>query len=221
MPALGSWILKAALQRGRRWLDAGLAPPTIAVNISALQMRGGDFEHEVGHLLEATGFPGNLFEIEVTESIFFEATRGRRAVLEQFREWGIRIAIDDFGTGYSSLEYLRTFPADRLKIAGTFVRDLERDSSNAALVTAAVSLGKAFGLTTIAEGVERSADAAVLRGLGCHQAQGFLYSQPLSVPAAAELLQRAGGAVFDPLTGVLTGREDGAAAARHRLKAVG
>ena len=221
MPALGSWILKAALQQGRRWLDAGLAPPTIAVNISALQMRGGDLEHEVGHLLEATGFPGNLLEIEVTESIFFEATRGRRTVLEQFRERGIRIAIDDFGTGYSSLEYLRTFPADRLKIAGTFVRDLERDSNNAALVTAAVSLGKAFGLTTIAEGVEHAADAAVLRGLGCHQAQGFLYSQPLSAPAAAKLLQRAGGVVFDALTGVLTEREDGAAAARHRLKAVG
>jgi diguanylate cyclase (GGDEF)-like protein len=203
MPALGSWILKSALRQGRQWLDAGLAPPTIAVNISALQVRGGELEHEVVHLLEATGFPGNLLELEVTESIFFEATRGRRAILERFRQLGIRIAIDDFGTGYSSLEYLRVFPADRLKIAGTFVQNLERDANNAALVTAAVGLGKAFGLTTIAEGVERPAEAGFLRNLGCDQAQGFLYAQPLSVSAVAELLRRSGGAAFDPATGAL------------------
>jgi diguanylate cyclase (GGDEF)-like protein len=205
MPALGSWILRSALQQGRQWLDDGFPLPTIAVNISALQVRGWDFESELTKLLESTGFSSHLLELEITESIFFEATHARRDVLEHLRKLGIRIAIDDFGTGYSSLEYLRVFPADRLKVAGTFVKDLNGDSSNAALVTAAVSLGKAFGLTTIAEGVEDPADADFLRSLGCHQAQGFLYSQPISAAAVAALLRRPGGTLYDPATGRLAG----------------
>jgi diguanylate cyclase (GGDEF)-like protein len=205
MPALGTWVLRSALRQGRQWLESGLPLPTMAVNISALQVRGWDFESEVTKLLEATGFPSDLLELEITESIFFEATHARRNVLEHLRKRGIGIAIDDFGTGYSSLEYLRSFPADRLKIAGTFVRDLERDPNNAALVTAAVSLGKAFGLITIAEGVEDPADADFLRSLGCHQAQGFLYSQPIPAAAVTALLRRLGGALYDPATGRLAG----------------
>ncbi|HUL08563.1 MAG TPA: EAL domain-containing protein, partial [Candidatus Acidoferrum sp.] len=144
-------------------------------------------------------------------------THARRNILERLRKLGIRIAIDDFGTGYSSLEYLRVFPADRLKIAGTFVKDLRHDSNNAALVTAAVSLGKAFGLTTIAEGVEDAADAEFLRGLGCQQAQGFLYSRPISALAVAALLRRPGGAVFDLATGKLAGSVEALQARLEKL----
>ena len=219
MPALGSWILRSALRQGQQWLESGLPLPMLAVNISALQVRGWDFEKEVRQILEATGFPSSLLELEITESIFFETTHDRRNVLDRLRALGIRIAIDDFGTGYSSLEYLRVFPADRLKIAGTFVKNLKGDSNNAALVTAVVSLGKAFGLTTIAEGVTSPADADFLRSLDCQQAQGFLYSKPIPVPAVTTLLRRPDGAVFDPATGKLVGSIEAVQALLERLPA--
>ena len=179
---VGAWVIEQAAQDCREWLQAGLPPIRIAVNISPAQLRQSDFTTQ---FLNATGAWSTAragLDVEITEG----ALQGDSAVeigrLEQLRASGARIAIDDFGTGYSSLSRLSSLPVDTLKIDRCFVMRLEANSQGDALVRTIISLARAFSMTTVAEGVETPQQFAALQGAGCTQSQGYLHSRP--VPAA-------------------------------------
>jgi EAL domain-containing protein (putative c-di-GMP-specific phosphodiesterase class I) len=130
-------------------------------------------------VLAATGFPAERLVFEMTESLLLDDDRRAGAILRDFRDLGIGIALDDFGTGYSALGYLRRFPVTMLKIDRSFIGDIERNSSDAHLVESIIALGRALQLTVVAEGVETSGQASVLRNLGCELAQGNLFARPM------------------------------------------
>ena len=129
-----------------------------------------------------TGFSPQLLELEVTENILLEDDAMALDTFRRVQELGVHIAFDDFGTGYASLTYLKKFPLDRLKIDQSFVRNLRGDTDDAAIVGCTINLGKLLGLSVIAEGIEDADTAALLKGMGCEEGQGYFYSPPL--PAA-------------------------------------
>lgn len=202
MVALGSWVLEAACRQGRIWHDAGYGPLTVAVNVSAVQFAQADFVETVARMLAQTGFPAQQLELELTESVLMHDLVGVIERLQALRALGVTIAIDDFGTGYSSLAYLQQLPLDRLKIDQAFVRDLVTVAAEdagapvvfkprtQALVETIVTLAHSLELEAIAEGVEYAEQAAVLRRLGCNQAQGYFFARPLPAVELHDLLRR-------------------------------
>lgn len=186
---LGEWVLKEALRQHRAWRAQGLAPGRIAVNVSARQLRQPDFTSRVRQILEEGGWDrcDGMLAIEITETEVMEDIEQSAAVLRQLKALGLAVYLDDFGTGHSSLAYLQKLPVDVLKIDQGFVRGLETDTGNIALVRAIVALARALGLTTVAEGVESERQLAMLRELHCDAAQGFLFSRPLPPDEAAKL----------------------------------
>jgi EAL domain-containing protein (putative c-di-GMP-specific phosphodiesterase class I) len=191
--ALGRWVLREPCRQGRAWLDAGAAPILIAVNVSAWQFKmATELEKDVAASLSDAGFPAASLELELTESGLMEASREHRDALLRLRRSGIRFAIDDFGTGYSSLDYLRRYPADRVKIAQEFVRLIVDDAECAAIVRAIIGLSRELGMVAIAEGVETGEQLELLRAWGCRQVQGFHFARPLAPEAVLPLLRRGG-----------------------------
>ncbi len=178
---LGEWVLRAAATQLRQWLDAGLPRVLVAVNVSAAQFRSPDFEGRLVEILEETGVPPELMELEVTESVLARDVEAAAALLGRLRTRGISIAIDDFGTGYSSLGYLRKFPLQRLKIDQGFVREIWNDPSAAAIVRTVIGMARGLGLKVVAEGVEEKRQFSFLRFHGCDEAQGYFIKRP--VPA--------------------------------------
>jgi EAL domain-containing protein (putative c-di-GMP-specific phosphodiesterase class I) len=164
-------------------MDRGFTVP-VAINVSGKDLLHGDPAHVIWTEAAAAGVPASLIEVEITESLLVKDSAAGRNALKRLRELGCRIALDDFGTGYSSLAYITRFPPDRIKIDKAFVRDVDRSASDAAIANAILSLGESLGITVTAEGIERPGQLEWLRGRGCHEAQGFLLSRPLS---AAEL----------------------------------
>jgi diguanylate cyclase (GGDEF)-like protein len=186
---VGAWVLNEACQQTAAWTascacsdydEAGL---NIAVNVSALQLGEPGFPNLVAETLESTGVLPDRLWLEITESALMRDPDDTASVLLALRDLGVHLEIDDFGTGYSSLSYLQRFPVETLKIDRSFVDGMERDAGSVAIVKAIIGLGRALGLSVIAEGVERTAEAAKLQALGCHLAQGYLYGRPL--PASA------------------------------------
>ncbi len=176
---IGEWVLRSACEHHRRWCEAGGGPLHMMVNISARQFREEGFAAMVASVLAETGMtPGDL-TLELTESMLMDDTDRALARLDHLRALGVCLAIDDFGTGYSSLAYLKRFPIDELKIDRLFVRGIDRNTRDAALVSAIVSLGHSLGLRVVAEGVETAAHLNVLRRQGCDLAQGFHFNPPL------------------------------------------
>ena len=187
---LGHWVVWEACRQGKQWIDAGVPPVRIAVNVSALQFRAPvALEKDIVSVLAETGFPAHLLELELTESVLMEASREHSDVLTRLQASGITTAIDDFGTGYSSLDYLRQFPSNRIKIAQIFVRNLETKPSNAAIIRATIGLARALDIGLIAEGVETPEQARLLKSWGCDEVQGFLFAPPLTVENAEEVLR--------------------------------
>jgi diguanylate cyclase (GGDEF)-like protein len=181
---LGSWVTRVACRQLRKWLDLGIAVP-VAINVSAKELLHGDPARCLESEAAAAGVPTSMIEIEITESLLVKDSASVRAALERFRRLGCRIALDDFGTGYSSLAYITRFPPDRIKIDKAFVQNLDRSAADAAVASAILSLGEGLGVIVTAEGIERAAQLEWLRRRGCHEAQGFLLSMPLS-PAEFE-----------------------------------
>jgi diguanylate cyclase (GGDEF)-like protein/PAS domain S-box-containing protein len=189
--ALGQFVLSQACRQVRSWLDAGLKVPLVAVNVSPAQFKASsEFGAEIARILHQTGIAAEMLEIELTESALMQTSRDNVDTLRHVRQQGVRIAIDDFGTGYSCLDYLRRFPASRIKIAQTFVADLTHDAGSAAIIRAAVGLGRELGLGVIAEGVETAEQAALLRQWGCREAQGFYFARPLTPEEVPDFLRR-------------------------------
>jgi EAL domain-containing protein (putative c-di-GMP-specific phosphodiesterase class I) len=152
----------------------------VAINVSGKELLHGDPARVVEAEALAAGVPTSLIEIEITESLLVNDSARVRAALERLRRLGCRIALDDFGTGYSSLAYITRFPPDRIKIDKAFMHNLERSASDAAVASAILSLGASLNITVTAEGIERQAQLDWLRKRGCHEAQGFLLSKPLT-----------------------------------------
>jgi diguanylate cyclase (GGDEF)-like protein/PAS domain S-box-containing protein len=176
---IGLWVLRQACTQGRRWLDAGLPALTLAVNVSPQQFRHGDLAEQVTTILQATGYPAQQLELELTESALMERETEVYGTLQSLRGLGVGLAIDDFGTGYSSLAYLKRFPLDVLKIDRGFIMDIPHDRDDMEIATAVIAMGHSLGLKVLAEGVETEAQLAFLRQKGCDSFQGFLKHKAL------------------------------------------
>jgi len=187
--AIGNWVLREACRQLRAWRDAGLAPGTMAVNLSARQFRQRDLVDMVGQVLRENDLPPSSLELEITESMLMDDLAAAAAVLGDLQKLGVNIAIDDFGTGYSSLGYLKAFPLHCLKIDRSFIADVPGDASDAAIVRTIIALADNLGLRVLAEGVETQAQLAFLREHRCAQMQGYLKAPPLPAEQCLVLLQ--------------------------------
>ncbi len=180
---IGAWVLETACKTAATWTK----PLKVAVNLSSVQFRHGDIVATVESALKTSGLDPARLELEVTESLWLQNTEAVHSKLMRLRGMGVSIVLDDFGTGYSSLTYLWKFPFDMVKIDRSFVMGMELDLKAAAIVNTIVALSKSLAITVTAEGVETPAQARALNAVGCDQAQGYLFSRPLSVSAAWEL----------------------------------
>jgi diguanylate cyclase (GGDEF)-like protein len=177
---IGKWALRTACEQNQRWQTAGLPIVKIAVNISARQFNDpSGFADEVTRLLNMTGLDPRYLELEMTESMLLKNVDENVAVLRKLGKLGTYLAVDDFGTGYSSLAYLKQLPIDTLKIDRTFVRDIESDADDAAIIQAIIAMAHGLKLRVTAEGVETQGQLAALRKLKCDQFQGYLISRPI------------------------------------------
>ncbi|POZ62383.1 EAL domain-containing protein [Chromobacterium alticapitis] len=176
---IGNWVLDTACADTRRWRDAGLLPGRVAVNVSGRQLKHGDFTQQLEDTLSAYGLDSEDLELEVTESVAMDEAGGMVEMLRRMQALGIYLSIDDFGTGYSSLSYLKRLPVRGLKIDRSFIADSTRDSDDAAITRAIVSIAHSLGLDVVAEGVEEEEQRRFLQGLGCNCAQGYLFSKPM------------------------------------------
>jgi len=177
--SIGEWVLNEACRQMRIWFDMGFTHWRIAVNLSALQFCHSGLVNTVASALSRHDLPANSLTLEITETTAMNDADASMTVLQALSEMGVDLSIDDFGTGYSSLMYLKRLPANELKIDRGFVRDLENDSDDAAIVSAIVALGQALDLRIVAEGVETSSQRSFLTRLGCDSLQGYLLGYPL------------------------------------------
>ncbi len=179
---LGTWVLEAACEQIAAWARRPeIAHIAVAVNISARQFRQPEFVNQVLNALDRTGANPRNLRLELTESMLVDNIEDVVSKMNTLKLLGLRFSLDDFGIGYSSLSYLKLLPLDQLKIDRSFVRDMLVDATSGAIAQTIVSLGRAMGLTVIAEGVETDEQRDFLVGLGCHSFQGFLFSRPLPV----------------------------------------
>ena len=190
------WVLREACRQIRVWQDAGLKNVSVAVNVSAVDLRRPDFTDTVANTLVACGVSPQYLEIEVTESMVMRDVDLVIGTLRRLRSLGVGIGIDDFGTGYSSLAYLKRFPVKRLKIDRSFVSDIADGRSGEILPKVIIDLGHALGLEVLAEGVENRAQLDTLRALGCDEVQGYLLSRPLPADEFANYARQAERGVF-------------------------
>ncbi|WP_395607698.1 putative bifunctional diguanylate cyclase/phosphodiesterase [Pseudomonas sp. B22129] len=188
---IGEWVLNEACRQMALWYAQGYEDWRIAVNLSALQFCHAGLVNSVAAALERHQLPANSLTLEITETTAMSDADASMTVLQQLSDMGVDLSIDDFGTGYSSLMYLKRLPANELKIDRGFVRDLEHDSDDAAIVSAIVALGQALGLRIVAEGVETDVQQSFLTRLGCNSLQGYLLGHPLPADGFMADIQRA------------------------------
>ena len=181
---IGEWVLAEACQQLVRWDAAGLGPFKCAVNVSGSQFRARALPERLARVVTAAGLEPARIELELTESMLMEDAALAIETLDSLKALGFGIAVDDFGTGYSSLSYLKRLPIDVLKIDQSFVRDLPGDDGDVAIVNTIISMARGLALRTVAEGVETAEQRDFLRGAGCDELQGYLFSEPR---AAAEM----------------------------------
>lgn len=185
---IGQWVLREACTQLRSWMDVGLKPIPISVNISAWQFRAENFLEGVRSILRETNVEPHFLEFELTETVLIDS-ESTLSTLEALKDMGVRLAIDDFGTGYSSLSYLRRFPIDALKLDQTFVHEITEDPESAPIARAVISMGKNLKKKVIAEGVETRQQVDFLRTQQCDEGQGFFFSKPLAAEQFAHLLR--------------------------------
>ena len=184
--AMGEWVLRTAIQQAAQWRQAGV-PVRVSVNVAVQQVAKGGFDTLVAALLHEHALPAALLELEVTETALISEGEVV-ATLARLRALGVCIAVDDFGTGYSSLAVLKRLPVDVVKIDRGFVTDADVNADDAAIVESIVSMAHTLGRDLVAEGVERTAQADLLRRLRVQRAQGFLFHRPMPAREATSLL---------------------------------
>lgn len=171
--AIGRWVLGRACSDARPWGDV-----KVSVNVSPAQIQHPTFPDMVAGIIEETGFPPERLELELTENFFIERPEQAAAAIDALRRLGVTLALDDFGAGFSSIGHLRTFAFDKVKIDRSLVAHIDTNRQAQDLVQATVHIGRALGLTVVAEGIETEAEAFLLRAAGCHQFQGFFFASP-------------------------------------------
>jgi diguanylate cyclase (GGDEF)-like protein/PAS domain S-box-containing protein len=177
---IGQWVLREACHQIQSWLDAGLSPMPVAINISAVELRSKDFVQGVHAVLQETGLDPRYLEFELTETAIMQNPKSTIAVLHALKDMGVQLTLDDFGTGFSSLSYLKGFPIDALKIDKSFVHGLCTNAGDANIVSAVINMGKSFGLRVIAEGVETREQFLMLQAQQCAEGQGYYFQRPVA-----------------------------------------
>ncbi len=186
---IGEWVLRTACEHLKEWSDRGLSIQHLAVNVSPRQFRQPNFVEQVQMILEQTGADPTCLGLELTEGMVIDNISDTIEKMEALKKLGLELSIDDFGTGYSSLAYLQKMPLDILKIDQSFVRDIETDSNDAAIVDTIISMATHLGLRVIAEGVETRYELEFLEEKGCPLYQGYLFSKPVPNEQFMELLK--------------------------------
>ena len=176
---LGEWILRSACRQAATWQQTNDFALRLAVNLSAKQFFQPDLVQQIKGILSETGLQANLLELELTESVFLENMDVAIEALKELKVLGIQFSIDDFGTGYSSLSYLKKLPIDRIKIAQEFVRDIDTDEGDKAIVKATIAMAQSLGMNLIAEGVETQQQLSFLMSNGCNVMQGYYFAKPM------------------------------------------
>lgn len=185
---MGEWVLNEACRQAREWMDAGLPPMKVAINVSAHQLRTAGLADSVAAALARHGLPPSWLELELTESAVMDDIDSAGAILKQISALGVSLALDDFGTGHASLSYLRRLPFNILKIDRSFIQNLVNDPGDASLSLAIIAMAHSLGLRAIAEGVETDAQRDYLRKHLCDEIQGYLISRPLPAAQAGQYL---------------------------------
>jgi len=185
---IGEWVIKTAVAQNKAWQTLGLPPIRIAVNLSARQFEQANLVEKVAEILTETGLQPHLLELEITETTLMHNVELARQTLDKLLKLGVHISMDDFGTGYSSLGYLKKFPFNTLKIDQSFIRELEANPEDLAIVSAVITLGRGFNLKVIAEGVETLEQLELLRDLQCEEIQGYWLSKPLKAEEVPKFL---------------------------------
>ena len=175
---IGHWVLQEACAQAMRWRAAGIEEMTMSVNVSVAQFRRAGFVDEVREVLDISGLPPSCLELEITETLAMDGVEAFIETLSRLKQLGLRIALDDFGTGFSSLTNLRRFAVDTLKIDRSFVSDITTDAKDAAICRTIIAMAHNLGMTSVAEGVETTAQASYLGRNGCDRLQGFLLHRP-------------------------------------------
>jgi diguanylate cyclase (GGDEF)-like protein len=186
---IGAWVLHEACAQARAWIEAGLPPIGMAVNVSAIEFRHEKFLEGLFATLDQTGFDPRSLELELTESVLMKHAESTAKILRSLRDSGIGVAVDDFGTGYSSLSYLQKFPVDAVKIDQSFVRQISTAGEDTTIVKAVIGMARGLKLRVIAEGVETLEEVAFLRAYRCEEAQGYYFSRPVPAQQFAMLLK--------------------------------
>ena len=186
---IGDWVLTTACKQGKFWMKQGLPLLLMSVNISGRQLQSNSLTAKVDNILNHSGFPPKLLELEITESFLIADIESSLQQLIQIKELGVRLSIDDFGTGYSSLSYLSRLPVDTLKIDRCFITELGESKQKFDLVKNFIQLSHDLGLTVVAEGVETPAQLNILKNLKCDEIQGYLFSRPVPAENFQILLQ--------------------------------
>jgi EAL domain-containing protein (putative c-di-GMP-specific phosphodiesterase class I) len=186
---IGEWVMRVACRQARQWqTEMGCEIP-VAVNLSARQFRRNDLLAAVQIVLDETGLPSRLLELEITEGLLMADPIGAIDIMRGLNFLGVNTALDDFGTGYSSLAYLKTFPLNRLKIDRAFVMDLPDNQSDCAIANTIITLGLNLNMEILAEGVETQAQSDFLRASGCQVFQGYLFGKPMPGEALTQELK--------------------------------
>ena len=209
---LGSWVLREACRAGAE-MQSERHQPSVAVNVAAQQLAQEDFVDEVVEVLRSTGMPAERLVLEITESALLDDMETCVAALARLRDRGVRVAIDDFGTGYSSLSYLAQLPVDVLKVDKSFIDQVCGSNSDTSLIEAIIAMSHSMRLATVAEGVEQPEQAAWLQLARCSMGQGYLWSRPVELAAARELLH--GSARTTPPPPAATGPAEAPPLVRH------
>jgi len=186
--SVGEWVLRSACLQAHEWAMAEHRDLKVAVNISGKQMKHPRFLEMITEIVRDTGVNPRNIELEFTESVIMENIENTVEIFNRLKHMGIQLSIDDFGTGYSSLNYLKHFPVDRIKIDKSFVADINRNQSDAAIIEAIVSMAQSLSLRVVAEGVETGEQLHSLTELGCDEVQGFYLAMPMHAEDLADKL---------------------------------
>ncbi|HEX8949777.1 MAG TPA: EAL domain-containing protein, partial [Dissulfurispiraceae bacterium] len=189
--AIDEWVLRTVGAQIRSWLDMGLPPVCVSVNLSAKEFLNPALTERISRALAETALPPELLNIEITESVAMGNIEHTVARLNELTRMGIRILIDDFGTGYSSLNYLKRLPVQKLKIDKSFVQDIATDSDDRAIIRAVAAMAHNMNISVLAEGVETEEQLSFLRSARCDEAQGYLFSEPVPADKFVELFHLA------------------------------
>lgn len=190
---IGERVVRRVASDVRGWIEHGYECGRVAINLAPAQFTHRDLAPTLLRQFHAAGVEPSHFDVEITETVFLGRSSDHVApILDELNRAGVRVALDDFGTGYAGLIHLKQLPIDTIKIDQSFVKDIERDAFDTAIVCAVIELGRKLGMRVVAEGLETAGQARFLRENGCELAQGFLFFRPIAAPEMTALLRAEG-----------------------------